>query len=171
MHETRKGEMARVREIPFGRYYGGVDTTPLFVMLGRRISETNQRRALRAELWPAVREPRSNWIETFGDADGDGFVEYRRGAEAAGCNNQGWKDFRRARSSTPTAAWREAPSPWSRCRPMSSRQARAAAEIAARARRDRKPRRTSAQKGGRDWQLALDEPLLVRGSRHLRAGA
>ena len=33
MHETRKGEMAAMKELPFGRYYGGVDTTPLFVML------------------------------------------------------------------------------------------------------------------------------------------
>ena len=33
MHETRRGEMARLGEIPFGLYYGGVDTTPLFVAL------------------------------------------------------------------------------------------------------------------------------------------
>jgi len=33
MHETRRGEMALTQELPFGLYYGGVDTTPLFVML------------------------------------------------------------------------------------------------------------------------------------------
>ena len=33
MHETRHGEMANLNEIPFGLYYGGVDTTPLFVAL------------------------------------------------------------------------------------------------------------------------------------------
>ena len=32
MHEMRRGEMTALREVPFGRYYGGVDTTPLFVM-------------------------------------------------------------------------------------------------------------------------------------------
>src|SRR5205823_7300153 len=33
LHETRKGEMANLGEIPFGKYYGSVDATPLFVML------------------------------------------------------------------------------------------------------------------------------------------
>ena len=90
LHETRKGEMARLREVPFGRYYGGVDATPLFVMLaGAYLKRTNDV-AFCAELWPAIREA-LNWIEAFGDADGDGFVEYLR-AEAGGLQNQGWKD-------------------------------------------------------------------------------
>ena len=39
IHETRKGEMTATRELPFGRYYGGVDTTPLFVMLAGAYAE------------------------------------------------------------------------------------------------------------------------------------
>ena len=90
LHETRKGEMARLREVPFGRYYGGVDATPLFVILaGAYLKRTNDV-AFCAELWPAIREA-LNWIEAFGDADGDGFIEYLR-AEAGGLQNQGWKD-------------------------------------------------------------------------------
>lgn len=90
MHETRKGEMAALREVPFGRYYGGVDTTPLFVMLaGAYLKRTNDVEFLR-RVWPAVRAA-LGWIDTFGDADRDGFLEYNRG-EPGGLQNQGWKD-------------------------------------------------------------------------------
>ena len=90
MHETRKGEMARLREVPFGRYYGGVDTTPLFIVLaGNYLKRTNDIEFCR-EIWPAIREA-LHWIDTFGDPDGDGFVEYLRG-ESGGLQNQSWKD-------------------------------------------------------------------------------
>ena len=90
VHEMRKGEMAALREVPFGRYYGGVDTTPLFVMLaGAYLKRTNDKSFAR-DLWPAVRAA-LDWMENFGDADRDGFIEYRRGAES-GLSNQGWKD-------------------------------------------------------------------------------
>ena len=90
MHETRKGEMARLREVPFGRYYGGVDTTPLFIALaGNYLKRTNDIEFCR-EIWPAIREA-LQWIDTFGDPDGDGFVEYLRG-EPGGLQNQSWKD-------------------------------------------------------------------------------
>ena len=36
MHETREGEMARLGDVPFGRYYGSIDSTPLFVLLAAR---------------------------------------------------------------------------------------------------------------------------------------
>ena len=39
LHEMRRGEMAGTGEIPFGRYYGSVDSTPLFVMLASRYYE------------------------------------------------------------------------------------------------------------------------------------
>jgi glycogen debranching enzyme len=90
MHETRKGEMAVLREVPFSRYYGGVDTTPLFVMLaGAYLKRTNDVAFLQ-RVWPAVRAA-LDWVDTFGDADGDGFIEYNRGEEG-GLQNQGWKD-------------------------------------------------------------------------------
>ncbi len=90
VHETRKGEMAALLEVPFGRYYGGVDTTPLFVVLaGAYLKRTNDV-AFCEGLWPALRAA-LDWIELSGDADGDGFIEYNRG-EPGGLQNQGWKD-------------------------------------------------------------------------------
>ena len=90
MHETRKGEMVTLRELPFGQYYGGVDTTPLFVMLAGAYAARTGDHALIDELWPALRAAMT-WIEGAGDANGDGFVDYARGA-ATGLANQGWKD-------------------------------------------------------------------------------
>jgi glycogen debranching enzyme len=82
--------MAALSEVPFGRYYGGADTTPLFVLLaGEYLKRTNDVEFCR-KVWPAVRAA-LEWIDNFGDSDGDGFVEYSRGA-AGGLQNQGWKD-------------------------------------------------------------------------------
>jgi len=90
MHETRKGEMAALREVPFGRYYGGADTTPLFVLLaGAYFKRTNDVEFC-CTVWPAIRAA-LDWIDKFGDTDRDGFLEYRCGA-SGGLQNQGWKD-------------------------------------------------------------------------------
>jgi glycogen debranching enzyme len=90
LHEMRDGEMARLREVPFARYYGSVDATPLFVMLaGEYFKRTGDLETVR-ELWPHL-EAALNWMETYGDPDGDGFVEYHR-KNANGLINQGWKD-------------------------------------------------------------------------------
>ena len=48
LHETRAGEMASLREVPFGRYYGSVDSTPLFVMLAGRLLGPYRRTGLSA---------------------------------------------------------------------------------------------------------------------------
>ena len=90
MHETRKGEMARLSELPFGRYYGGVDTTPLFVVLAGAYATRTGDRSLVDELWPSLLAA-MGWIEGDGDSDRDGFVDYARGADT-GLANQGWKD-------------------------------------------------------------------------------
>ncbi|MFN3521586.1 MAG: glycogen debranching N-terminal domain-containing protein [Phenylobacterium sp.] len=90
MHETRKGEMPAVGEVPFGRYYGGVDTTPLFVALAGAYAERTGDYALIDALWPAL-ERAVHWMERFGDSDGDGLIDYARGAQS-GLANQGWKD-------------------------------------------------------------------------------
>ena len=90
LHEMRDGEMARLREVPFARYYGSVDATPLFVLLlGEYFNRTGDLATVR-ELWPNV-EAALHWIDTCGDHDGDGFVEYYR-KNADGLLNQGWKD-------------------------------------------------------------------------------
>ena len=54
MHETRKGEMSELRELPFGLYYGGVDTTPLFVMLAGAYARRTGDIAFVDSLWPAM---------------------------------------------------------------------------------------------------------------------
>lgn len=90
LHEMRSGEMAALREIPFGLYYGSADATPLFVMLAGLYTEhTGDVETLR-ELWPNV-EAALGWIDGPGDPDRDGFVEYSR-ADETGLANQGWKD-------------------------------------------------------------------------------
>ncbi len=90
LHEMRSGEMAALREIPFGLYYGSVDSTPLFVLLAGLYAERTGDVATLRELWPNV-EAALAWIDGPGDPDGDGFVEYHRRNEC-GLVNQGWKD-------------------------------------------------------------------------------
>src|SRR5262249_25488895 len=76
--------------IPFGLSYGSVGSTPLFVLLAGLYCERTGDRETLTELWPAV-EAALRWIDGPGDADKDGFVEYRR-LSADGLDNQGWKD-------------------------------------------------------------------------------
>ena len=90
IHEMRAGEMANTGEIPFGRYYGSVDSTPLFLwLIGRYVGATGDLK-LAEELWPNV-ERALDWIGNDGDRDGDGYVEYQR-ETPRGLANQGWKD-------------------------------------------------------------------------------
>ena len=90
VHEVRNGEMAALKEMPFGRYYGSVDATPLFVLLAGAYYERTGDRAAVESLWPNV-EAALRWIDRYGDRDGDGFVEYHR-QSADGLVHQGWKD-------------------------------------------------------------------------------
>ena len=90
LHEMRGGEMAMLREVPFGLYYGSVDSTPLFVMLAGLYTEHTGDVETLGELWPNI-EAALGWIDGPGDPDGDGFVEYHR-ANETGLVNQGWKD-------------------------------------------------------------------------------
>ena len=90
VHEVRAGEMATTGEVPFGRYYGSVDSTPLFLWLvGEYVAVTGDLGIAR-ELWPNV-ERALEWIERWGDIDGDGLIEYSR-MTPRGLSNQGWKD-------------------------------------------------------------------------------
>jgi len=90
MHEARSGEMAALKEVPFGRYYGGVDTTPLFVALAGAYARRTGDMTLAESLWPHL-EAAIDWMERYGDTDGDGLIDYARG-EKGGLANQGWKD-------------------------------------------------------------------------------
>lgn len=89
VHERRTGELAAIGEVPFGRYYGSVDATPLFVALaGEYLAHTDDRAFLET-IWPSI-EAALRWMDTDGDPDGDGFIEYT-GSER-GLVQQGWKD-------------------------------------------------------------------------------
>ena len=90
LHEIRNGEMAHLREVPFGQYYGSVDATPLFVMLAGLYFERTGDIAMIRAVWPNI-EAALSWCDTSGDPDRDGFVEYFRTTDA-GLANQGWKD-------------------------------------------------------------------------------
>jgi glycogen debranching enzyme len=90
VHEIRAGEMAATGEVPFGRYYGSIDSTPLFLWLFGRCVATTGNLAFAEELWPNA-ERALEWIERWGDRDGDGYVEYINKIPR-GLANQGWKD-------------------------------------------------------------------------------
>ena len=90
MHETRKGEMAARGELPFGKYYGGVDTTPLFVLLAGAYADRTGDLKFIDKLWPSLKAALA-WIDGPGDSNGDGFLDYVRGEES-GLANQAWKD-------------------------------------------------------------------------------
>jgi glycogen debranching enzyme len=90
LHEMRADEMAITGEIPFRRYYGTIDATPLFVMLaGAYYLRTGDRDFIES-IWSNV-ERALEWIDRYGDSDGDGFVEYARKSKH-GLIHQGWKD-------------------------------------------------------------------------------
>ncbi|HMF97453.1 MAG TPA: amylo-alpha-1,6-glucosidase [Vicinamibacterales bacterium] len=94
LHETRSSEMARLGEVPFGRYYGSVDATPLFVILAGAYFDWTGDPVFLSTIWPHV-ERALAWIDRYGDRDGDGFVEYAR-QSSSGLVHQGWKDSKDA---------------------------------------------------------------------------
>jgi glycogen debranching enzyme len=90
LHEMRDGEMAALGEIPFGRYYGTADATPLFVMLAGAYFQRTGDLGLIEQLWPNILAA-LEWMQVYGDVDGDGLIEYARRSEI-GLVHQGWKD-------------------------------------------------------------------------------
>ena len=90
LHEMRKGEMARLGEVPFGRYYGTVDGTPLFILLAAAYYNRTHDAEFLRDVWPNILAA-LEWIDAYGDQDRDGFVEYARQTDH-GLVQQGWKD-------------------------------------------------------------------------------
>ena len=166
LHEMRGGEMAMLREVPFGLYYGSVDSTPLFVMLAGLYTEhTGDLETLR-ELWPNI-EAALGWIDGPGDPDRDGFVEYHR-ANEKGLVNQGWKDSHDAIFHADGSL---AQGPIALCEVQG--YVYAAKRLAARGARrlgKARARRHTRRRGGKP-RRALRDGLLVRGHRHLCARA
>lgn len=90
LHEVRFGPASAVALGGRKAYYGTVDATPLFVMLLGELQRWGHKEATVASLLPHA-DRALEWIETYGDPDGDGFVEYCR-KTSHGLANQGWKD-------------------------------------------------------------------------------
>lgn len=90
LHEMRSGEMVRLNEVPFKQYYGTIDATPLFVLLAGEYYQRTADLSTVKMIWPNIVNS-IEWINTYGDIDGDGFIEYQHKAKN-GLTNQGWKD-------------------------------------------------------------------------------
>jgi glycogen debranching enzyme len=90
LHEMRRGEMAALQEVPFGQYYGGVDTTPLFIMLAGAYESSTGDTTLIDGLWPNLLAATA-WMESRMERSSSGFIDYAR-ATGSGLLNQAWKD-------------------------------------------------------------------------------
>jgi glycogen debranching enzyme len=90
LHEMRRGEMAVMKEVPFARYYGSVDSTPLFVMLAGGYFVRTGNLTFLKQIWPNIKRA-LRWMDQYGDCEGDGFVEYGQ-RSSKGLVQQGWKD-------------------------------------------------------------------------------
>jgi glycogen debranching enzyme len=90
MHELRFGELAHFNIVPHSPYYGTADATILYlIVLHAAWRSTGDRSLLDRHLGVAQRC--LEWIDEYGDRDGDGFQEYQT-RSSAGYENQGWKD-------------------------------------------------------------------------------
>src|SRR5205814_7690291 len=78
IHEMRGGEMVETKEIPFKKYYGSVDSTPLFIMLAGAYYKRTADIGTIESIWKNI-EAALHWIDKYGDINGDGFVEYKIG--------------------------------------------------------------------------------------------
>lgn len=90
LHEQRGGEMAELGEVPFKLYYGTIDATPLFISLAWAYYERTADLETIKQIWPNI-EKAVEWMDAYGDLDGDGYLEYQVKSEI-GLTNQGWKD-------------------------------------------------------------------------------
>ena len=90
-HELRMGELSFDGTRPDSPYYGSADATPLFVVLLDEHRRHTGDDGLARELEPAVRDA-LEWIDHYGDSNGDGYVDYQRRNDQNGLENQCWKD-------------------------------------------------------------------------------
>ena len=90
LHEVRLGVDSGLSLGGGSIYYGTADATPLFVVLLGEFARWGGERHEVQELLPHA-DRALEWVERYGDRDGDGFVEYHRATDR-GLANQGWKD-------------------------------------------------------------------------------
>ncbi len=89
-HEMRRGEIVSAGELPFGKYFGSIDVTPLFIILACKYFKRTADQPTISGIWENIKLS-LKWIDDYGDIDGDGFIEYKYKNEK-GLYNQGWKD-------------------------------------------------------------------------------
>ncbi|MGC9665273.1 glycogen debranching N-terminal domain-containing protein [Planosporangium sp. 12N6] len=90
LHEVRTGELTQLGLRPHNPYYGTADATPLWLILlseyWRWTDDDDLVRTFRDNVMAAL-----NWIDQYGDRDGDGYVEYQT-RSPEGLGNQCWRD-------------------------------------------------------------------------------
>ncbi|MDG4761751.1 glycogen debranching N-terminal domain-containing protein [Micromonospora sp. WMMD710] len=91
LHELRYGETAGFEEQPHSPYYGSADSTPLFIILIDEYERWTGDAALVKRLEPHVRAA-LEWIDTYGDLLGTGYLWYQTRNPETGLQNQCWKD-------------------------------------------------------------------------------
>jgi glycogen debranching enzyme len=91
LHEIRFGELTATGEWPHSPYYGTADATPLYLVLLDEYERWSGDADLVRELEPNARAA-LEWIDRYGDLDGDGYVEYQTRNPRTGLVNQCWKD-------------------------------------------------------------------------------
>src|SRR6516225_4826355 len=90
LHEIRFGELAHFKRVPHTPYYGTADATPLYLIVLHEAWKWLGDMSLGREYRDVARRC-LEWIDRYGDLDGDGFQEYRT-RSSAGYENMGWKD-------------------------------------------------------------------------------
>lgn len=91
VHEVRHGELAHFRQVPYGRYYGSVDATPLFLVLLESYTASTGDTRLARRLEPHARAA-VEWMFHDGGLGGDGYLRYTSDAARGGLAHQNWKD-------------------------------------------------------------------------------
>jgi glycogen debranching enzyme len=91
LHEMRYGEMTAFEERPHSPYYGSADATPLYVVLLDEYERWTGDLKLVKQLEYEARRA-LDWIDEYGDLQGNGYISYKRRNEKTGLENQCWKD-------------------------------------------------------------------------------
>ncbi len=91
LHEYRftPEEQAELPEWSFP-YYGSVDSTPLFIVLAGKYFQQTGDKTFILDTWSNIIAA-FHWITSYGDSDGDNYVEYER-KSPHGLFHQGWRD-------------------------------------------------------------------------------
>ena len=91
LHEIRVGELTAFEERPHSPYYGAADSTPLFLILLEDYATWTGDWQLVRDLEPEARAA-LDWMDQFGDHNGDGYIDYQTHNKETGLENQCWKD-------------------------------------------------------------------------------